>query len=95
MFIIKFNKMIRNKWLWGAFAIIVAGAFILSDSMISSRSVNDNGIGKLNGKSVDPQEFNTVARFVDLNRLFTDRRGRRSLQLSDVYCLTVERFVTN
>lgn len=68
MFIIKFNKMIRNKWLWGAFAIIVAGAFILSDSMISSRSVNDNGIGKLNGKSVDPQEFNTVARFVDLNR---------------------------
>lgn len=68
MFIIKFNNMIRNKWLWGAFAIIVAGAFILSDSMISSGPANDNGIGKLNGKSVDPQEFYSVSRFVELNR---------------------------
>ncbi len=79
MFIIKFNKMIRNKWLWGAFAVIVAGAFILSDSMISSGAANDNGIGKLDGEPVDPQEFNTVYRFAELNRNFG-----RSLLSQDV-----------
>lgn len=68
MFIIKFNNMIRNKWLWGAFAIIVAGAFILSDSMISSSAPKDNGYGTLNGKAVDPQEFLTVSRCVEINR---------------------------
>ncbi|MBO7298305.1 MAG: SurA N-terminal domain-containing protein [Kiritimatiellae bacterium] len=68
MFIIKFNNMIRNKWLWGAFAVIVAGAFIMSDSMLSSSASGDNGYGKLNGKAVDPQEFLTVSRIVELNR---------------------------
>ena len=27
MVILQFNKLIRNKWLWGVFAIIVGGAF--------------------------------------------------------------------
>ena len=27
MVIHQFNKLIRNKWLWGAFAVIVGGAF--------------------------------------------------------------------
>ncbi len=66
MFIIKFNNMIRNKWLWGAFAIVVAGAFIMSDSMVAQQG--DSGIGKLNGEPVSNQEFNNVYRIVDLNR---------------------------
>ena len=27
MVILQFNRLIRNKWLWGVFAIIVGGAF--------------------------------------------------------------------
>lgn len=73
MFIIKFNNMIRNKWLWGAFAVIVAGAFILTDSMVSADSSSNNGIGTLNGKAVDQQEFNTVLRIAELNK----NMGRR------------------
>lgn len=67
MFIIKFNNMIRNKWLWGAFAIIVAGAFILSDSMLSSNSF-DNGAETLNGEAVNIQEVNAIFNIAKINR---------------------------
>ena len=33
MFIIKFNNMVKNKWIWAAFAIVVAVAFGASDML--------------------------------------------------------------
>ena len=27
MVILQFNKLIRNKWVWGVFAVVVGGAF--------------------------------------------------------------------
>ena len=31
MVIHQFNKLIRNKWVWGVFAIIVSAAFCFED----------------------------------------------------------------
>jgi len=50
--------MIHNKWIWGAFALIVAVTFVGGD-LISSRSSSGvrGGIGALNDKAVTAQEF--------------------------------------
>lgn len=63
MFIIKFNNMVRNKWLWGAFALLVAIAFGASDIWSSaSRGSNESvRIGLLGGKAVDPARFEALA----------------------------------
>lgn len=70
MFIIKFNNMVRNKWLWGAFALLVAVAFGASDIWSSaSRSSGENErIGLLGGKGVDPVRFDTLVRMLRLER---------------------------
>ena len=52
MFIIKFNNMVKNKWIWAAFALIVAIAFGASDILdASSRSGGrgSSGVGSLGG----------------------------------------------
>ena len=61
MFIIKFNKMIHNKWVWGAFAFIVAATFVGGD-LLSSRSSRGarGGVGTLNDEAVSSQEFSVV-----------------------------------
>ena len=68
MFIIKFNNMVRNKWLWGAFALLVAVAFGASDiwSSASSGTAETERIGLLGGKSVDPVRFDSVVRLLRL-----------------------------
>ncbi len=65
MVILQFNKLIRNKWLWGVFAIIVGGAFafdFLVDDLLrdGKRETNDTGIGTLGGKSVSSAEFHAI-----------------------------------
>ena len=65
MFIIKFNNMVKNKWVWAAFALVVAVAFGASDIIGASR--RDEGrrgssVGSLAGKPVDPQLFDVVTR---------------------------------
>ena len=65
MVIQKFNKLIRNKWLWGVFAVIVGGAFafdFLVDDLLrdgrrdgDGRSAGD--AGQLAGEPVDAKEF--------------------------------------
>ena len=65
MFIIKFNNMIRNKWVWGIFATVVAVAFAGSDlTSCSRRSATDEGIGSLEGEPVRRLEYETVRRAV-------------------------------
>ena len=65
MVILQFNKLIRNKWLWGVFAIIVGGAFafdFLVDDLLrdGKRETNDTGVGTLGGKPVSSAEFHAI-----------------------------------
>ena len=68
MVIHQFNKLIRNKWLWSAFAIIVGGAFafdflvddlLRGDDRRAERS--DESAGTLAGKPVDAGRFTAIA----------------------------------
>ncbi len=58
MFITKFNKMIRNRILWGAFAIIVCIAFIGAYSMGGGNQQADRLAGRINGHDVSLDKFN-------------------------------------
>ena len=61
MFIYHFNRLIRNRILWGFFAIIIALAFVAVDSCY--RNVPDaRPVGKLNGKKIHSQRFDQVVR---------------------------------
>ena len=65
MVILQFNKLIRNKWLWGVFAIIVGGAFafdFLVDDLLrdGKRETSDSGVGTLGGKPVSSTEFHAI-----------------------------------
>lgn len=42
MVILKFNKLIRNKWVWGVFALIVSAAFVAPDGCLYG---SDSGRG--------------------------------------------------
>ena len=58
MFIIKFNKMIHNKLLWGAFATVVVLAFAASDIISGRREPNvRDGVGILDGQSVSYRDY--------------------------------------
>lgn len=75
MFIIKFNKMIHNKWVWGAFATVVVIAFAFSDIVSDRRARRDTergGVGRLNGEDVSYREFDLVRAQV---RMETEGRG--------------------
>jgi hypothetical protein len=54
MVIHHFNKLIRNKWVWGAFAIVISAAFCFDGLFTSSDREEASGAeaGKLAGKSV-------------------------------------------
>jgi hypothetical protein len=63
VFIIKFNKMIHNKWVWGAFAFIVAITFVGSGILFDlpfSRGANKGGVGTLNDKAVSRHAFDVA-----------------------------------
>ena len=67
MVIHQFNKLIRNKWLWGVFAVIVGGAFafdfLVDDLLRDGRSGGSgevSGIGTLAGKPVDAMLFDDM-----------------------------------
>lgn len=64
MFIIKFNNMIRNKWVWGIFATVVAVAFAASDLYTGGKGDKGNGVGSLNGEPVARAEYEIVRRAV-------------------------------
>ena len=70
MFIIKFNNMVRNKWLWGAFALLVGIAFGASDiwSSAARNSGDRERIGLLGGKSLAPARFDAALRLLRLER---------------------------
>ena len=67
MVIHQFNRIIRNKWIWGAFAIAIS-AFFAFDFLLTGGDARENraSAGELNGEDV------SVARF---NRFAEDARG--------------------
>ncbi len=73
MFIIKFNNMVKNKWIWAAFAIVVAVAFGASDMIgAGSRSRAGEGrLGSLGGKALDPALHQTVSHLVRYRNLMS------------------------
>ena len=81
MVILQFNKLIRNKWLWGVFAIIVGGAFafdFLVDDLLrdGKGEPKDSGVGTLGGKAVSSAEFHAIAE--DIRGFGQNRDWRRS-----------------
>lgn len=65
MFIIKFNNMIRNKWIWGFFAVIVVIAFAAGDFFSTSKQESERVVNSLDGEPVSESEYSTVFRMVD------------------------------
>ena len=66
MVILQFNRLIRNKWVWGVFAIIVGGAFafdfLVDDLLRDDKSErNQVGVGTLDGKSIPASLFHNIA----------------------------------
>ena len=66
MVILQFNRLIRNKWVWGVFAIIVGGAFafdfLVDDLLRDDKSErNQVGVGTLGGNSVSASLFHDIA----------------------------------
>ena len=63
MVIQKFNKLIRNKWVWGAFAVVVSAAFCFDDLFTTrereERAAGDAGL--LAGEAVDAKEYLSIA----------------------------------
>jgi len=68
MVIQKFNKLIRNKWLWGAFAAVISAAFCFEGCFTAEDSdlSNTASAGKLGQEEVSLDEF---------QRLVDDIRG--------------------
>lgn len=62
MVILQFNKLIRNKWVWGVFAIAISAFFCLDDSLLrgSGEETQKSGAGKLAGEDVDPKVFTAI-----------------------------------
>lgn len=71
MFIIKFNNMVKNKWIWAAFAIVVAVAFGASDMLGAGSRAREGGgrLGSLGGKPLDPALWQTVGNLVRYRNL--------------------------
>lgn len=61
MFISKFNKLIRNKLLWGGFSFIIAISFVAMFTKTSSRQDEpQNKVGLLDGKAVGADEYKSA-----------------------------------
>ncbi len=66
MVIQKFNKLIRNKWVWGVFAIVVSAAFCFDDlfSTQSNEARAQGEAGTLGPEAVTSAEFADCVNFV-------------------------------
>ena len=81
MVILQFNRLIRNKWVWGVFAIIVGGAFAF-DFLVDDLLRDDRGGGRgsvdaglLGGEPVRASTFSEIAE--DLRGFGQNRDWRR------------------
>lgn len=73
MVILQFNKLIRNKWFWGVFAVLISIVFVLPDDFLSSRGNGpDEGVpgevGRLDGEAVTASDLEPVLTDLRLQR---------------------------
>ena len=65
MVIQQFNKLIRNKWIWGVFAIAISAFFafdfLVADLGRSEPAAGSSSAGTLGGEKVDAQVFTDIA----------------------------------
>ncbi len=66
MVILQFNKLIRNKWVWGAFAIAISAFFAFDFLLDDLRTPSEErertrGAGKLAGEDIDGTMFVEIA----------------------------------
>lgn len=63
MVIQQFNKLIRNKWLWGAFAAVISAAFCFEGCFTSDDRMPESGAeaGLLDGEGVKADAFAEIA----------------------------------
>ena len=65
MVIQKFNKLIKNKWIWGAFAVAISAFFafdfLIADLNAPSDAGRSSGAGTLAGEKIDPALFQALA----------------------------------
>ncbi|MDP6523891.1 MAG: SurA N-terminal domain-containing protein [Kiritimatiellia bacterium] len=66
MLITKFNKMIRNRFLWGIFAVLISVSFVFAFSQGGcEKSTSTRAAGRIYGEDVSPEELQ-AARFFEL-----------------------------
>ena len=78
MVILQFNKLIRNKWVWGAFAVVVSAAFCFDD-LFTSRDPGERhtgDAGTLAGESVSAKDFTKIAE--DIRGIGSQRDWKRN-----------------
>ena len=77
MVILQFNKLIRNKWVWGAFAVVISAAFCFDDLFTTREREERSGgtAGTLAGEAVKAADFAIVAD--DIRGLGRNRDWRR------------------
>lgn len=72
MVIHHFNRLIRNKWIWGAFAVAISAFFAFDFMFTGSSSGGDDGdgasAGSLDGETVSRQEFFALRETARRNR---------------------------
>ena len=74
MFINKFNKLIRNKWIWGIFAVIVCFLFVASDMFRGdSGSRGGSEFASFEGKPVDYRQYQNALLAVRINDMLANR----------------------
>lgn len=82
MFINKFNKLIRNKWIWGIFAVIVCFLFVASDMFRGDGGSRDNALGHLDGDPVAYDEYQLATLAVRVGDLLANR-GMSRMEASE------------
>jgi len=80
-----FNRLIRNRFVWGAFAVIIAFAFVSVDSCTTS-SGGRTDAGTLDGRKVPAQVYRSLEHYIRQ----TDRRQEAPPQ-AVLYTQTWER----
>ena len=79
MVILQFNKLIRNKWVWGVFAVAIgtffAFDFVFTDMLAPSNETNVKSDSKLAGRPIDGSLFASVAE--DIRGFGQNRDWRR------------------
>ena len=78
MVIHQFNKLIRNKWLWGAFAVIVGGAFafdfLVDDILRDGRGGDERSSGRAGTLAGEPVSESTFLEMAEEIRGFGRQR---------------------